>query len=167
MNSPMGATPVAYRPMPLPRTNAEGPAPRAPSGTRRRGAVLMTVMVCLALALAIGAAALRAGVARRGVAKGEERRLQAAWLAESGLERASARLAEAPDYDGETWEVPADDLGGRDAGAVLIRVEPAEGQPRRRLVRVRADYPTDPSRRARVSKSATIDLPPEPSGAGR
>ena len=41
----------------------------------RRGAVLMVMLVCLALALAIGGALLRSGLARRGQAKTEERRL--------------------------------------------------------------------------------------------
>ncbi len=133
----------------------------------RRGAVLLTVLICLVIALAVGGAVLRTGLARRGQARAEERRLQADWLAESGLERASAQLAEAPDYAGETWQVPASDLGGRDDGSVTIAVEAVEGHPRRRLVRARADYPRDPSRRARVSKQATIDLAPEPSGDER
>ncbi len=124
----------------------------------RRGAVLMTMMVCLVIALAIGGALLRTGMARRGQARAEERRLQAAWLAESGLERASDRLREAPDYAGETWEIPAEDLGGRDGGLVTIAVEPVQGHPLRRLIRVRADYPRDPSRRSRISKRTMIDL---------
>ena len=132
-----------------------------------RGAVLMVVLVCLTLAAAIGGALLRAGIARRGQARMEERRLQAAWLAESGLERASMKLAEAPDYRGETWDIPASDLGGRDGGAVLIAIEAVEGRPDRRLVRVRADYPNDPARRARLSRKATIDLTPEPTGDRR
>lgn len=127
----------------------------------------MVVLVCLTLAVAIGGGLLRAGMARRGQAKGEERRLQAAWLAESGLERAASRLAEATDYRGETWDIPASDLGGRDGGTALIAVEAVEGRPNRRLVRVRADYPNDPARRARMSREATIDLPPQPTGDRR
>lgn len=129
--------------------------------------MLLTVMICLVIALSVGAAVVRTGLARRGQARAEERRLQADWLAESGLERASARLADAPDYAGETWQVPAADLGGRDDGSVTIAVEAVEGHPRRRLVRARADYPRDPSRRARARRQATIDLPPEPSGDRR
>ena len=90
----------------------------------------------------------------------EQRTLQAEWLAESGLERAAVRLAEAPDYRGETWQVPAADLGGPWSGTVTIAVEPVAAQPARRTVRVQADYPDGVEPRARRRKHATVELGP-------
>ena len=43
--------------------------------------------------------------------RSQERRLQAEWLAESGAQRAVARLARDHDYTGETWSLTARDLG--------------------------------------------------------
>ncbi len=89
-----------------------------------------------------------------------ERRLQAEWLAEAGVDRALAKLSYDPDYKGETWEIPVDELGlpavkdteKGPAAVVKIEVEPAKGQDGGRILRVRADYPPDPPRRVRVSR---------------
>ena len=131
-----------------------------------RGAVLMVALVCLVLALMVFGSLVRIGLARRGRVRMEERRLQAAWLAESGLERAAHKLAASADYQGETWGPSAADLGGRDGGVVRIAVEPVEGHPRRRLVRAVADYPSEPGRRARHSQQTMMDLGPEPTTGG-
>jgi len=120
----------------------------------------MAALVGLVLAMMAIASLLNIGLARRTRARTEERRLQAEWLAESGLERAAAKLAAAPDYPGETWEPPAADLGGRDGGLVRIEVAPVAGQPRRRRARVVADYPRAADRRARQTRQAMIDLGP-------
>src|SRR5262249_50534005 len=82
----------------------------------------------------------------------------------SGPARAWARLAAERGYRGETWEVAPEALGGG-AGVVRITVDAGdrEGQPAldRFLIRVEADYPRDDVRRARTSKTLTIDLGPE------
>ena len=80
----------------------------------------------------ICAGLLKVALARRAEVGAEERGLQADWLAESGLERASARLSAAGDYSGETWQIPAEELGGRASGTVAIRVEPVADHPERR-----------------------------------
>ncbi len=85
-----------------------------------------------------------------------ERRLQAEWLVESGLERARARLAADSSYAGETWTLGASDLGlpespaivtgagngDRGGGVVTITVD-RSGQDRGGECRVQADYPRD------------------------
>jgi hypothetical protein len=124
--------------------------------------VLVVVLVCLMVLLMLGGVLLRRGQAQRGQVQAEERRAQAEWLAEAGLERASARLAESPDYDGETWELAPEALTGRWPGRVVIAVQKVDGNPGRRLVSVRADYPLHEPLRARQSKQAVIEL-----GSGR
>jgi type II secretory pathway pseudopilin PulG len=124
------------------------------------------MLVGLVLIALIAGTLLRTGLARRRGLRMEERELQARWLAESGLERAAARLAEAPDYRGETWTIPAAELGGPWSGAVAIAVEPVAGRPGRRLVRVRADYPDGAEPRARRRAEATVELGPAAPEAG-
>jgi hypothetical protein len=120
----------------------------------------VAALVCLLVMTLICASLLRTIQAQRALVRNEERRLQADWLAESGLERAYARLAIDPAYAGETWTVPGDQIGGTDAGAVTIRVapRPEKGSINQRIVNVQADYPSDPLRRARARRQATVDV---------
>src|SRR5437660_980137 len=132
------------------------------SRSRRGGAALAVALVALVVLGIMLGVLLRLGVSRRRQARAEERRVQAEWLAESGLERAWARLAESPDYEGETWGLSADDLGapgksGADA-AVTIEVRPVEGATRRRSVRVVAVNPRQSETGARHTKTLVFDL---------
>src|SRR4051812_23678064 len=86
----------------------------------RCGAVVVVVLICLMLIVLIGGTLLRTGLVQRRQLRMEERKLQAEWLAESGLERAAARLAEDPAYRGETRKILAADLGGPWSGTVII-----------------------------------------------
>ena len=116
-----------------------------------RGLTVVAVLVCLVIITIMAGALLRVGLAHRERAKAQEHRLQAEWLAESGIQRATARLAADPGYKGETWEVSARDLDATDDALVTITVEPAHDG-KGRQVRVQADYPRDPTRRARHSR---------------
>src|SRR4051794_6380407 len=98
----------------------------------RRGVVSVAVIVCLLAITMIAGALLRIGLAERRLIRDEERRLQAEWLVESGLERAAERISASGDYAGETWNVAADELNGPAPGVVRIVVETPAGQPRRR-----------------------------------
>lgn len=137
-----------------------GPRPIASAHRRRarRGLVSAVALVTLLVVGLIGFALLRVAVARRGAVRAEERRLQASALAESALDRAAARLAADPAYAGETWEIPAGDLGGRGTARVVIRVGPAADAPGR-LISVQADYPADSTLRARRSRSLVVAAP--------
>ncbi len=143
-----------------------GPLPRASRSVaavrpaRRRGVVLLVGIVCLAVASVLFLSLLRLSVAERHRVDTEAWQLQAAWLAESGLERAAARLAADPEYQGETWSLPADVLGTQDDAAVRIQVENVPDDPHRRTVRVEADYPDHPQRRARYSKQVVFHVQP-------
>ena len=131
-------------------------SPRA----RRPGVILVIAIVCIAVASVIFLAVLRTAVAERGALRAEAWRQQALWLAESGVERAAARLAADSGYQGETWNVPADQLAADTGGVVEIEVQAVPQRPDHRLVRVRADFPDDPQHRARKSKQVLIQLRP-------
>ncbi len=126
---------------------------------RRRGMISVVMLVALIIILIIGAALMRVALTRRAGLKSEERRLQAVWLADSGLDRASSRLVASADYAGETWEIPAEDLGGRGAATVLIRVETPADKPDLRKVHVQADYPIGSSLRSRASREIIVSIP--------
>jgi Tfp pilus assembly protein PilX len=130
----------------------------------RRGAILLVVLVCLIVITLMCVALLRQGIMGRGQVQSEERRVQARWLAESGLERAASRLASDAGYQGESWKIKSDAIGGRWPGLVTITVASVKGHPARRLVQVQADYPSDATLRARERAQAMIELSSEPSG---
>ena len=150
-----------------------GPLPGAPRAVaaarraRRRGVVLLVGIVCLAVASVVFLSLLRLSIAERRRVDTEAWQLQAAWLAESGLERAAARLAVDPGYQGETWSLSADALGTQYDAAVRIQVENVPDRPHRRTLRVEADYPDHPQRRARYSKQIPIELQPNASAERR
>jgi hypothetical protein len=128
----------------------------------RRGAVLLVAVVCVGVCCAIFVSLVRLSVAERHRADAEAWQVQAAWLAESGLERAVARLRADAGYQGETWNLTADAMGTGEPAVVTIQVEKVPEGANRRLVRVRADYPDDPQHRARSSKQAAVELSGSP-----
>ena len=125
---------------------------------RRRGVVLILAMVCLGATVLMLTALLRTAVSERRALVVRARALQADWLAESGLERAVARLSLDPDYAGEDWVLEADRLGGRDAATVKIAIETVRDRPNRRQVRVDASYPTGKTLRATRTRETIIDI---------
>ena len=127
------------------------------SPPRRRGLTAVAVLVCLIIITMISGAVMQVGLARRDEVRAQQRSLQAEWLAEAGIQRASARLAADPAYLGESWDISARELDAADAALVTITVGPAPGEPERRIVRARADYPRDPPHRVRFTRS--IQLP--------
>jgi type II secretory pathway component PulK len=124
----------------------------------RPGVILIALMVFLAIASTIIMAWFKLAAVERHQVRVQQERLQALWLAESGLERAVSRLANDPKYSGETWKIAATELGGRDAAEVLIRIESINGQANQRKVFVQADYPVNPERRNRRSKAIKVTL---------
>jgi type II secretory pathway component PulK len=120
--------------------------------------VLLVILVCFALAAAIFVYLGRLSLTQRSTSQSQHESLQAQWLAEAGVERAAARLADDPGYAGETWTVSAQELAGRRGGVVRIHVAAASKDAKSRLVRVEADYPDDPVHCRRWKKEITVDL---------
>jgi len=139
---------------------------RSRTRTPRRGLALVPALACLVVVILFCGLLVRQVALHRAVVRDEEQRVQADWLAESALARASARLAADRGYTGETWDIAAADLGGQ-AGIVRIKVETVANQAARRRVRVEADFPRDAELRARASKTLTVDLGPERPGGPR
>lgn len=85
-----------------------GFADRWIAGERRRsrsGLTLLVTLVALALAAGLGAVAMRQRATGQDVARLANLQLQAAWLAEAGLERAAAQRRARPDFTGDEWRI--------------------------------------------------------------
>jgi hypothetical protein len=149
--------------------------------TERRGLTAVAVLVCLIIVTLISGALLKVGIAHRDQVRAQERRLQAEWLAQSGIDRALARLSAKADYTGETWELAPRDLDLREtpgsqrgpAAIVHIKVErpkgasPGSDAADRRLIKVQADYPPDLPRRTRHSMQILAELNSLKTGVSR
>jgi type II secretory pathway component PulK len=118
--------------------------------------LLISVLVSMAVAMALFASWMKTISLEREQMRAQQIRLQAEYLADSGLGRAAAQLAADINYVGETWRIAPDSLAGRGA-TVEIRVTSAD-QRRARKVRVVANYPAEGLARAQRSREITITL---------
>ena len=123
---------------------------------RHRGVVLPIVLIGLLVITMFGAAIARSLVSQSKHARRLEWQQQAAWLAESGVQRASNRLANEADYEGETWRIDSDNSGLDAAAVVLIHVEQADESDGGHLVTVEALYPADSIRRVTHRRELTM-----------
>jgi len=124
---------------------------------------LIVVLIGMAMATMVFLAVLKLIAVERQAVELQSRQIQAGWLAESAVQRASARLAAAANYRGETWNISAQDIGGRDGAAIVIRVDEIPGKPDRRKVHVEAalflsNRPNDPNQQARQSRELIVSL---------
>jgi Tfp pilus assembly protein PilX len=124
----------------------------------RRGAVLVSVLVCLLVVVLLLGLLVQSIIARQRQMRAEEQRSQAEWLADSAVERGAAKLRMDAEFEKETWNAAAEELGGPKGGVAEIRSERVEGSPQRRKLVVEAIYPDDPHRRARATREVFIDL---------
>jgi hypothetical protein len=132
-----------------------------------RGSAMVAVLICFVLIVLICGAILKLGIVQRGQLKAEEVALQAEWLVESGLERAAAKLAGTPGYEGETWRISRQEMNGPAPGLVTITVDRPNGDAGKRRVTVMADYPSDSEGRSRQHKTVTVDLGAAKGGVSR
>ena len=114
----------------------------------------MWAIVCLVLVAALSASLARLAIAGSRRMVQERRRVQADWLAEAGWSLARAQLNQNPAYTGETWEIPAAELGGADAGRVKIEVTApaADDANAQHILHVVAEYPAASDHKVRVKR---------------
>lgn len=129
---------------------------RCPRRQRRTGAILAVAIVCIAIALMLATALSRAAVVQHRQSQQGINQQQALWLAESGLQRAIFQLRTAPDYAGETWEVPATELDSTHTGLVTIRVQPSGSGDGKTELQVTAKYPAEKTTAATYTRSIVL-----------
>ena len=124
-----------------------------PAVIRRRGGALIATVVLLAVATGLVGLWAQGTLVQRRQLQLRQFDLQAQRLAAAGAARATAQLAAGADYQGETWEVSADQFGGRHAGVVHIEVSTGG------TIRATADYPARATHRARRTAHAAAVAP--------
>lgn len=130
-------------------------------GPHARGSVLVGVLLCLVAATALFVAMLSRLSLHRQEVRQWERRIQTRWLAESALERAAARLAQDPEYRGETWNVAAEQWSGTHEGVARIVVTPSESSSVDAALEVIAEYAVDNVHHVRISKQIATNAHPK------
>lgn len=143
--------------LPLPKPHQDDGLLDPPYAFRRRGVVIIVVMVCFLLAGVLFAALARIAVAERQTDRLRHWKAQAAWLTEAAMERAVAKLRANPNYAGETWTISLEELSGRRGAAVRIVIEPVVDQTDRCRIKVEADFPNDPRNRCRLKKEIVVE----------
>lgn len=96
--------------------------PRRADGRASRGLSLMVVMIALLVISLMCGIAVRNIVLQNRLTRSIEFKTHAAWLAESALQRAGARMALDSTYTGETWERPISLSGSVVPARATIRV---------------------------------------------
>jgi hypothetical protein len=129
------------------------------SATRhRRGAVLVAALVCLTIVMAIVGGMLKATLAMRRQLRVERDVRQTELLLEAGAARAAFRLAGEADYDGETWELPAEAIIGHGSGRVTI-VASREADTAPWQLKITAEYPL--AGESSIRRSRTFFVQPQ------
>lgn len=123
--------------------------------SKRRGAFLIIAMICLLLTSGLLATLLKMAALSRKAARMEAHSLQSEWLAESALDRAAAKLSGDASYQGETWNIKAEDLGGHHAGEVIIAVKPGD-QAQFRQVEAVARFPIEGQNSVKRTKRLVV-----------
>lgn len=122
--------------------------------SRRAGAVLIVAIVSLIVTSLILASLVQLAAICHQQERAEQIRLQAQWLAESGIERAADRLAADPKYAGESWQIAATDFDSGAEGKVEISIA-AETNGNQKITAI-AIYPSNASNFAKITKQVTF-----------
>lgn len=132
---------------------------RANRGQRRSGVILAAVLIGLLIVMLVGAELTRTIMLHHRQTRLAESRQQSFWLAESAVQRAAHALANSPeDYEGETWHIPAEELGAGNPGVAIIHVESAADPETGRVIRVQAYYPEDGVHRILHERKLSVNL---------
>jgi hypothetical protein len=86
----------------------------------RRGAILIVALVCLLVVTGLLGTMLQGTLRAHRQLHTERDRRQTDLLLQAGMDRAAFRLANEPDYRGETWDLPAAAILGTREGRVTI-----------------------------------------------
>ena len=125
----------------------------------RRGVVLIIVIVTTSISLVLFGMWAQNMVKEHRRFANQQFRLQATRLAEAGIRRAMARKLADPQFQKETWSVPAESLGGTHAASVQIRAVPS-GNATTVQYEATAQFPAGAVRRAQITKRIEVPIPP-------
>lgn len=124
--------------------------------TRRQGSVFPILLISLLLVSATAAVLVKTTLTQRSIVRSEELRLQADWLVHSATARAAAALAADATWTGETWQIPADQLGQSHGATVDIAISLSDQNPNRHQADITVNYPSQGEHRVRLSRRVLI-----------
>ena len=107
-----------------------------------RGVVLAVLIIVLVIVAVLAVGLVQMIVTQHRLQAVHYRHLQTVELARGGVERGAAQLARSPDYEGETWTIPAEALGENDIAVVVIDVTQVDGSDDLRRVSSAATWGT-------------------------
>lgn len=126
---------------------------------QRRGVVLIVVIVTTSISLVLFGMWAQNIVKEHRRFANQQFRLQATRLAEAGVRRAMTRKSVDPQFEEETWTVPADSLSGPHAATVQIHAVPSDDAKSMRY-EATAQFPAGAARRAQITKRIEVPIPP-------
>ncbi len=126
-----------------------------------RGAVLVAALVCLLVVMGIIGGMLRGALGARRQLHAERDLRQTELLVEAGADRAVLRLAVEPSYNGETWQIPSDQIINRGDAIVTIRASRSSVD-KPWQVRVVAEYPAGSELSIRRSRTFELSISASP-----
>ncbi|MCA9075147.1 MAG: hypothetical protein KDA93_08945 [Planctomycetaceae bacterium] len=122
---------------------------------RRAGTAMIVAVVCLTLLAAITVSLVRLAVASQHQVEREGWRLQSAWLAESALNRAIARIDRGENWDSDEW-TPTGIGPVNSSGRTTTTLAPDPDNESHWTITVVADFPDHPTDRVRTTRSRTV-----------
>lgn len=125
---------------------------------QRRGTIIVAVLVSLLVVSTLAIQVTRSTIQRQRQVRMTQNQLQSLWTAESAVGRAVSRLRNDPQYSGETWQIPAEQITGEKSATVEIKVESVEDGSMQRRIIVEAFYPSDSADRIGTQKTVSIQL---------
>jgi hypothetical protein len=120
----------------------------------RRGSVFPIFVVALLLVTTVTGSLIKATVLQKKRVSLTNVSAQAEWLAQSGLDRAIAQLAESAEYAGEEWKISNDQLGGKHSAIVDLTVKAISDT--QKQITARARYPVESEQRALITRTRIV-----------
>jgi len=128
---------------------------------QRRGGALFVALVTLLVVMMITMTLVSALAAAHRQTRMSVAHLQAQWLAEAAISRATAQLALNPDYASETWRTSVDNSDALErSGVVEIKVARLPSDSNRVRISAEAHYTDRPWRSATARREYVLALRP-------
>jgi type II secretory pathway component PulK len=127
-------------------------------GRRKRGVVLIAVIVLFSVSLTLFGLWSQAAIREHRRLETQQFRVQAERLAEAGLQRAVSLRAADAKYSDEVWSVPATELDKSHTAQVRIYLAPGPDAGNIRL-EATAEFPVGIPHRVQITKSVVIRHP--------
>lgn len=124
-----------------------------------RGAALIAVLVGLMAIMLTGAALVKMIVTQHRTARQSHQRLQAMYIADAAERRARIRLVADETWNGETWNIPAEQFEKGYTGIATITVSKSDSEEEPPTVNIVARYPADANQPAVFRHSFEFQIP--------